>query len=242
MAERVAEVKQGAPAVLPLVLRDDCSLELAVPANDETERRGVHRHEIVQVLFEPYEEVVIQYQAVFDDLGEPRGKFSRWQCLERIGVCHYASRLVERADHVLGFGMVDRRLAADRGIYLCEQGRRYLDIVDAALIARCGEAADITDDPAAQRHETCVAMEAVFHERIDDRRERLQGFVVFAIGQNQSVLVVGRERPLERGEIQWRDDLIRDDQDLASRDALREHIRLTQQPRADEYRVTPFSQ
>ena len=57
----------------------------------------------------------------------------------------------------------------------------------------------------------------MFHERVDDGRECLQRFLLLAIGQDQLVLLLCRYRLLEPGEIQRGDDVIRDDQNLASR-------------------------
>ena len=95
--------------------------------------------------------------AVLDDLGEPGGELALGQRRERVGVREHHARLVEGADHVLAERMVDRGLAADRGVDLREQRRRDLDERHAALIDGRGEAGEVADDAAAQRDDrACV--------------------------------------------------------------------------------------
>ena len=73
-------------------------------------------------------------------------------------VGEHATRLVERADHVLAARVVDAGLAADRGVDLREQRGRHLHEVDAALVAGGGEAGHVADHAAAERDDAGVAV------------------------------------------------------------------------------------
>ena len=61
--------------------------------------------------------------------------------------------LMERADQVLGAGMVDRGLAADRRVHLGQQRGRHLDEVHPAHVGRGDEAREVAHRAAAQRHD-----------------------------------------------------------------------------------------
>src|ERR1700752_4214362 len=109
---------------------------------------------------------------------------------------------MERADHVLGARVVDRRLAAYRRVDLREQCRGQLNEVDAALIARRSEPYEIADDAAAERDEAAVAVEAGLDEAIDDGRERRQGLVPLAVGNDHRLELAPAQRRLHRLQIQ----------------------------------------
>ena len=80
-------------------------------------------------------------QAVFVDIGQ------------------HQARLVEGADQVLAPRRIDRRLAADRGIHLRQQGRRNLNEVDAAHVERRRQAGQVAHDTAAQGHDHVLAVQ-----------------------------------------------------------------------------------
>ena len=70
-----------------------------------------------------------------------------------VGVGEHGDRLVKRADHVLRARVVHGGLAADGGVDLCEQRRRNLHEVDAALEASRGITRHVADHAAAERDE-----------------------------------------------------------------------------------------
>ena len=72
----------------------------------------------------------------------------------------HGARLVERSDHVLAERVIDAGLAADRRIHLREQRRRHLHERHPALVDRRGEAGDVADHAAAERHERRRALRA----------------------------------------------------------------------------------
>jgi hypothetical protein len=86
------------------------------------QRFGLSRQQAVQVCFDPVQEFRVERGAVLDDFGKPRDELALWQRLERVHVGDDEARLVERADHVLAGRVIDRRLAAHRGVDLSEQG------------------------------------------------------------------------------------------------------------------------
>ncbi|MCY1370436.1 hypothetical protein D9M69_575260 [compost metagenome] len=73
---------------------------------------------------------------------------------------------MEGADQVLAAWRIDRRLAADRGIDLGQQGRRDLDEVDAAHEQGGGQSRQIADDAAAQGHDHASAVQALRQQSV----------------------------------------------------------------------------
>jgi hypothetical protein len=102
---------------------------------------------------------------VLDHLGETGAQLPLRQRRERVRVGEHELRLVERADHVLAARMVDRGLAAHRRVDLREQRRRHLDERHAALVGRGGEAGEVADHAAAERHDRGVPVAAVREQR-----------------------------------------------------------------------------
>ena len=118
---------------------------------------------------------------------------------QRVDVGEHAGRLVEGADHVLAARVVDRGLAADRGVHLGEQRRRHLDEGDAALVAGRGEARDVAHHAAAERRHGAVPGEAGLEQRVEDRARGREGLVRLAVGQRSSSRT-SRRLPSGRGE------------------------------------------
>ena len=85
---------------------------------------------------------------------------------------------MEGADEILAAGMIDRRLAADRGIHLREQRRRHLHEVHAALVAGRDKAGQVADHAAAERQDRAVAREAVGDQYVEYARRDCQASCV----------------------------------------------------------------
>ena len=193
---------------------DDRGLDLAAAADRVGERGGVERAELAYGALEPREELRVDDHAVLDHLREAGRELARRQRRERVRVGEHRDGLVERADHVLRARVVDGGLAADRRVDLREQRRRHLHEIDAALEARGRVARDVADHAAAERDEAAVAVEPRVDEPVDDRSERRERLVPLAIGQHDGLHVAVPERRTHGVQVERRDDLVADDQDL----------------------------
>ena len=147
-------------------------------------RRFFAREQRVDVGFEPFEKGRVAEERVFDDLCETCAQFPHRQCGEGIEIGEHRGRLMESADQILTARMIHAGLAADRRIHLRQQGRRNLDEIDAALIARGGKPRDVAHDATAQRQHTGIATEAVGHQHIENARDVGQRLERFAVGQD----------------------------------------------------------
>ena len=110
----------------------------------------VARQNLFHIGLEPVHERRVEREAVLDHLGEPGAQLAVGQRVERGHVRDHRARLMEGADHVLAARVVDRGLAADRGVDLREQRGRHLHESDAALVDRRGESGQVADHAAAQ--------------------------------------------------------------------------------------------
>ena len=229
MAERVAEVEQGALATFERIARDHAGLELAA-ARDRLGQRGVvAREQGLGVRAQPVEETGVEDRPDLDHFGQARAQFAVGQGAQRGGVGNDHSRRVERADQVLAGRQVDRGLAADRRVDHRQQRGRHLDHVDPAHPARRGEAGEVADHAAAKRDHRRVAGRAEAGERVEHLAEARQGLFPFAGGHHETRDCQCRPRRAQCGldavGIQRRDMGVADDQDVAA--AQRQH-----QPRA----------
>ena len=119
VAERVAEIQQGAPAVgLKLVSGHHLRLDLTGAANRLRERSGITLVQRLDIGFQPVKKIPVQRNTILDDFGQPGAVFTQRQRGQRVGVDDHQFGLIKRANHVFAERMVDGGLAADRGINL----------------------------------------------------------------------------------------------------------------------------
>ena len=152
VADGVAVVQHRPELGLLLVTLDDRGLDPARPGDHPLERRQIAREQRAGVPFDVDEVRRVGDDAVLDDLREAGAELPVGQRDDDVGIHEDEARLVEGADQVLGAGMVDRGLAADRGVHLGEDGRRELDEVEAAHVGGGHEPREVADGSAAERH------------------------------------------------------------------------------------------
>src|SRR5699024_10902515 len=104
---------------------------------------------------------------------------------------------------------------------------------DAALIGGGGEAGDVTEHTAAERHDGGVAAMAVVQQVVINAVCRRQVLVAFAIGQDQGVGIVCRQGGPDALEIEGRNNVVGDDQHARSRHGAAVAVRPVQQVVAD---------
>ena len=110
-----------------LVVGDDARLQLAAaPHGVDQSARGRAPAVFSTFASSQSDERRIEREAVLDHLGEAGAQLAVGQRVEGGDVRDHRPRLVERADHVLAARVVDRGLAADRGVDLREQRGRHL--------------------------------------------------------------------------------------------------------------------
>ena len=236
MAEGVAEVEDGAQPAFAFVLAHHPRLDLAAAAHGMGQRIGVARQQIVEVGFDPGEELDVGDRPVLDDLGQPGAQLAQRQRAQRVQVADHALRLVERADHVLADRVVDGGLAAHRRIHLRQQRGRHLHERHAAHVARGGKAGHVADHPAAQREEHGLAVAAVAEQAVEDQVERGPVLELLAVGQLQHRhrAVVRGQRALQPRCIQRRHGGVADDQRLRGARQALPGGRRVEQAAADE--------
>ena len=131
----------------------------AAALGDRVLARGAAGKDLVAIGLQPVEEFRIAQHAVFDDFGIAGAELALRQRVEHLGVGDHQHRLMKRAEQVLAVRRVDAGLAADGGVHLRQQRRRYLHEIDAATDDRGGEAGEIADHAAAERHDQIVALD-----------------------------------------------------------------------------------
>ena len=104
------------------------------------------------------EELGVEDHAVLDDLGQAAPQLAVRQGPQGFGVDPDAGRLIKRADDVLGVGMIDPDLAADRAVDLGEQGRRHHDQGKPAGERGRDKAGEVADHAAPQGDDQRVAI------------------------------------------------------------------------------------
>ncbi len=172
VAEGVAEVEQGALALVALVGATTCGLGAAGDRDGLIALRPAGGDR-APVRLQPGEELRVADEAVFRHLGVAGVEDARGQRVEHAGVGEHQRRLVEGADKVFAARRVDAGLAADGGVDLREQRGRHLHDAHAAPHDRRGEAGEVADDAAAEGDDDVGALDARGEER---RRPRWRGW------------------------------------------------------------------
>ena len=119
---------------------------------------GLAGVDVVHVRLQPGEELGVQDHAVLDHFRQAGAIFAHGQRGQHARVDQHAPRLPERADHVLGPGQVHAHLAADGAVDLGQERRGHLNQRQAAGIRGGGEAGQIPDHAAADRHDGRLAI------------------------------------------------------------------------------------
>ena len=110
---------------------------------------------------------------------------------------------MEGADQVLARLGVDRGLAADRAVDLCQQGRRHLHEAAAALHNRAGKADKVAHHPAAQRDHMILAGHAERQQPVAQALEHAPTLGVLARFDHEPVggITGGGEIAFQRGAV-----------------------------------------
>ncbi len=231
MAESMAEIEQSALAGLPFVARHDGGLHAAGMGDGLDQRLAVTAQCLGGVGFQPVEERRIAQGAIFDHFGIAGQQFAARQGREQGGVGDDDARLMEQADQVLALGRVDRGLAADRGIHLGQQGGGNLRKGDAALEHGGGEAGEIADHPAAQRHDQALAVDLHVEQRAGQFLQPCKAFAAFAGRHHDGTGVdAGLAQALQQwGEMEVRDMVVGHHRHRPARKRLQQRARLAKQ-------------
>ena len=122
---------------------------------------------------------------------------------------------MECADEILAGGVVDRRLAADRGVDLCEQRGRQLRAGDSSLPRRRREAGDVADDAAAEREHGAVTVDARSSEPVVNPSERVERLGRLAIGEDAFLERAAHECGAQPRQVEGRHGRVADDEQAA---------------------------
>src|SRR5690606_1094893 len=111
-----------------------------------------------------------------------------------------------------------------------------------ALIARCRESGDVSDDAAAERDEARIAMELGVDELVEDAPEGRERLVLLPVRQDDRASLPIRERAPDALEVERRDDVVRHDRDLPRGHGAAEKLRVVEQAGADIDGVAALSE
>lgn len=196
MAERVAQVEERAVALLTFVARNDCSLGATTRHNRVPQSILLVRKNARPVLLKPVEEGRIADQAILYHLGVTGPHLARWQRLQDCGIGDDCAWLVEKAHKVFAVSGVDRRLAANRTVHLCEERGRNLDVRQAAQQEARGDAGDIANHAPAERDDDGRPLDARIQQGL---AQPLQGRKVLGLLTRRQHDVCGLDaRPCKR--------------------------------------------
>ena len=239
VAVSMAQIQQGAQAAFAFVGGHDLGLQLAAAADTVGQRLHIQRHQRIDVVFQPDEELAIEDDPVFDDFSQARREFTRRQRFQTIQINHHRSGLIESADHVFAERVVDGGLAAHGRIHLRQQRGGHLNEAHAALIARGGKAGQIADNAATERDQRRVAPVRFFQQRRKHLLQHRQRFVLLTIGKDH--LIHHDAAPLQHLpdalQIERRQGLVGDQHRLLTRLQRHKRSRIVKQSGGDGNRV-----
>src|SRR5260221_6414545 len=118
---------------------------------------------------------------------------------------------------------------------LCEEGGRYLQVVDAALVGRCAESCDVAHYPPAKSDEDRPAVGPGAQQLAVKRVQALPGLVRLAVAKHdaQAAGTGRRKGGFEARGIEWRDRFVGDDRRQAPRDVRHEGPGVVEEAGAD---------
>ena len=144
--------------------------------------------------------MVVAEHAVLDHLGVAGPHLAVRQGFQHRKIGQHQPWLMEGADQVLAAGGVDGGLAADRRIYLGQQGGGDLHEIDAALVDRRREPGQVADHAAAEGHDQVAAVEL---QRQQTVRQFLELGFDLEVAEGVGLALVHREGDVEVATV-WR--------------------------------------
>lgn len=243
MAKCMAQIEQGTPSGLALILFNDPGLERDSIGDRLGQSRAVERR--FPGLRQPFEHVGISDQGGLEDFGVTRAYFPVGQALEKKRIGDHQARLVEGADEILAVPRVDPRLAAHRTVYLGQQSGGDLDEACAALGDRGSKASQIAHDAATEGDNVLAPLDIAIEQGFDDGLQATEALRRFAGLHNDGLTFDARaiQPGLDPVEMEVGDIVVRDHNSPLAGEERSQTVRARFQcARADNDVIGPISQ
>jgi hypothetical protein len=222
--DRVPEVEDRPAAGLALVAGDDLRLPRHARGDRSLEGARAPAPQVPRVRIQPREEPPVRGGGDLHDLREPGGHLRGRKSREHGDVRVDARGLVEGPHEVLRGGEIHAGLPPDRGVHHGEERRRNLDHGHAAVPRRREEAREVARHAAAERDEHGVPAHPEREQPVLEPRLHLARLAVLSRGERQEARPEpGRAQAQdESASVESRHGRVRDDDEVAGREALRE--------------------
>ena len=187
VAERVAQVEEGASAVLAFVVAHDRGLRSDRAFDDRAEIAWA-RERVEQRRGEPERDL--------ERFGHAGRALARGQRRDVREIGDDGRRLVDRPEQVLAGRVIEAGLSADRRIDHRQQRGRRLEEADSAKQRCGGEPGEVADDATAERDDERVAIDLRAERRVPDRADGVERLRALAGAEHD--LDSGQGERLER--------------------------------------------
>src|SRR5579884_10606 len=158
MSNRMAKVQNHAQTRLALIYAYHIGLHADGGGNHVLEGLCLPAKNGVDIPLHKFKELLITNDARFDALEESGAQLAVRQGLQQVNVRKDCERVVKAADKVFACCKIHPRLSAHRRIYLSQQGRWNLNIVNAAHVDGSEKSAEVTDNAAAEGNQQRAAV------------------------------------------------------------------------------------
>ena len=152
MTKCMAKVQQRPVALFCFVSGHNLSLHLDrafYSCNPEVHIACCH---CCPIFFKPGKKLCIPKQSIFQNLAVSSKKIARRQRVQHSRISQHKTWLVKGTSKVFALCSVYASLAANRTVHLCQKRCRNLHKPHATAHDRCGEPNQISNHPAAKRH------------------------------------------------------------------------------------------
>jgi len=186
VADSMTEVEDHAQAVLAFVFVYYRGFHADGCGDHFFKRLRVTSEDVVSMIFHEAHEGSIPDDSGLDAFHEASAEFAIGKGAENADVSENCSGMMKAANEVFAFGKIDAGLAADRRVDLGEEGCGDLQVADAAHEDGGNEAADVTDDAAAECDEERSAIAAGADHLTKDVSDTFDGLVFFACREEEN--------------------------------------------------------
>src|SRR5205085_10495739 len=135
-------------AAFALVARHHVGFDLTRASDEMCKLSYIELLEAFDLAVDAIKQAAVADDAVLDGFAEAVAQLAFGQAGKGRRIDDDERRLMKRADEVFAERMIDARLAADRTVYLRQQGRRHLREAYAAQVSRRRKPCEIADHAA----------------------------------------------------------------------------------------------
>ena len=160
----MAQIQQGAIALLCLVAHHDISLHLHRAGHRLDPCVHIAGSQLRPHVFQPCKELGISQHAVFDHFAIPCEEIARRERAQHFGIGQHQCGLMKGPNQVFSLRRIDAGLSPNGAVHLCQERGRNLHKTYSSAQHRGGKSRQIANHATAKGNHHVIAFDLLFQQ------------------------------------------------------------------------------